>query len=162
MNRIIFQIKTSLVALILLALTYGDVAGQQFSFWQTPAEPTFSFEPWDAQSYEQIEMIIRGQDSGGQGGGGGDLASDATNPTSNLTQYQVQNTFIPSTYEASGFAHTLSLQMVKPFETATASFRLGSLAQHCLSSQQLIQMGRFPLGHLMTLTFCSPWTISLG
>ncbi len=41
--------------------------------------------------------------------GGGNLAGDATNPTSSLTQYQVQNTFLPSTYEASGFANSLSL-----------------------------------------------------
>jgi hypothetical protein len=67
-------------------------------------------------------MIVRGQDPGGQGGGGGDLAGDATNPTSSLTQYQVQNTFIPRTYDAHGFAHTLSLQMVKPFETGHCFF----------------------------------------
>jgi hypothetical protein len=115
--------ESSFAALILLALTCGNVAGQQLSLWQTPVEKTSLFEPWDGQlTHERIEMIIRGQDPGGEGQGGGDLAGDATNPTSNLTQYQLQNTFIPSTYEASGFAHTLSLQMVKPFETGLCFF----------------------------------------
>jgi hypothetical protein len=82
-----------------------------------------SLDPWDGRSIDRIETIIRGQDPGGQGeGGSGNLAGDATNPTSNLTQYQLQNTFVPSTYDASGFAHTLSLQMVKPFETGLGFF----------------------------------------
>lgn len=110
----------SIVALLLVALTHGDVAGQQFSFW--PEGQTGSFDPWNRQANEttEVESIVRGQDSGGEGGG--DLAGDATNPTSSLTQYQIQNTFIPSTYEASGFAHTLSLQLVKPFETGHCFF----------------------------------------
>jgi hypothetical protein len=71
-----------------------------------------------------FETIIRGQ--GGEGsqgqGGGGDLSSQATNPTSDLTIYQIQNNFVPSTYEASGFAHILGLQAVKPFKTGNAFF----------------------------------------
>jgi hypothetical protein len=106
-----------------------DRASHQFARWTFPQTA-----PWD--NSEEVELlnlsgdvpgaedtrfVIRGQD-GASDGGGGDLAGDATNPTSNLTQYQVQNTFVPSTYEASGFAHTLGLQMVKPFETGGCFF----------------------------------------
>lgn len=65
----------------------------------------------------------RGAGSGASGGsGGGSSAADATNPTASITQYQVQNTFIPSTYEAEGYAHSLSLLLVKPFETKSDFF----------------------------------------
>jgi Putative MetA-pathway of phenol degradation len=64
------------------------------------------------------DLMIRGQNGkSGGGGGGGDLAAAANNPTSDLTIFQIQNTFVPSTYEASGFSHTLGLQLVKPFKT---------------------------------------------
>ena len=63
-----------------------------------------------------------GSSANGNSGGGGASASDATNPTASITQYQVQNTFIPSTYEADGFAHNLGLLMVKPFETGIDFF----------------------------------------
>jgi hypothetical protein len=76
---------------------------------------------YESSLLEQPEFVIRAQDSGGSGGGG-DLSSQATNPTSNLTVYQVQNTFVPSTYEASGFAYILGLQAVKPFETRSCFF----------------------------------------
>lgn len=63
-----------------------------------------------------------GTGGGGSGGGGGPSAADATNPNAANTQYQVQNTFIPSTYEADGFAHSLGLLMVKPFKTKSDFF----------------------------------------
>ena len=124
MNRLRLRSAESFFAVILVALILGEVDAQQLSAWRPPPAPTAIFDPWDVQPHDSIdfETIVRGQDSGGEGGGGGDLAGDATNPTSNLTQYQLQNTFIPSTYEASGFAHTLSLQLVKPFETGHCFF----------------------------------------
>jgi hypothetical protein len=67
------------------------------------------------------DLVVRGQE-GDSGGGGGDLAGQATNPTSNLKVYQLQNTFVPSTYEASGFSHILGLQAVLPFETGNCFF----------------------------------------
>lgn len=82
--------------------------------------------PWSEYRSDpnQSMFIARGQNAGSQGGGGGggNLAGDATNPTSSLTQFQIQNTFIPSTYEASGFAHNLAIQVVKPFETGSEFF----------------------------------------
>lgn len=66
--------------------------------------------------------ILSPAQSFAQGDGGGASASDATNPTASITQYQIQNTFIPSTYEAEGFAHNLSLLLVKPFETGNDFF----------------------------------------
>ena len=68
------------------------------------------------------QQASSGGKSGGGSGGGGASAGDATNPTASITQYQVQNTFIPSTYEADGGAHTLGLLMVKPFETKSEFF----------------------------------------
>lgn len=62
------------------------------------------------------DLVMRAQD-GESSGGGGDLAGDATNPVSNLMQFQIQNTFVPSTYGAEGFAHILAFQIVKPFKT---------------------------------------------
>lgn len=63
-----------------------------------------------------------GGEGSSSGGSGGASASDATNPTASITQYQVQNTFTPSTYGASGYGHTLGLLMVKPFETNSKFF----------------------------------------
>jgi hypothetical protein len=63
--------------------------------------------------------------SAGSGSGssdGGSSVADATNPTASITQYQIQNTFIPNTYGAEGFAHSLGLLMVKPFETKSKFF----------------------------------------
>ena len=128
MSRMMFRYATSsIVAMTLAVLACGETSGQQLISWQTPPDNSFSFESWDSPFYppSETEMMVRGQDPRGQGAGGGgagNLAGDATNPTSNLTQYQVQNTFVPSTYEASGFAHTLSLQVVKPFETGRSFF----------------------------------------
>ena len=70
------------------------------------------------------DFIFRGQDESGQGGSGGgsDLAGQATNPVSNLTQLQFQNTFVPSTYGAEGFANIFAIQIVKPFETRSEFF----------------------------------------
>lgn len=39
------------------------------------------------------EFAIRGQE---EEGGGGLLGSDATNPTSDLTVFRIQNVFVPS------------------------------------------------------------------
>jgi len=64
-----------------------------------------------------------GQENGSQGGGdGGDLAGDATNPTAAIKVFQLQNTFIPSTYDASGYANVLALQVVLPFKTRSEFF----------------------------------------
>jgi len=68
---------------------------------------------------ETPRFLFRGQN---EADGGGDLAADATNPMANLTVYQLQNTFVPDTYEASGFANIISLQMVKPFKTRSCFF----------------------------------------
>ena len=70
---------------------------------------------------ETPRFLFRGQNEP-EADGGGNLAADATNPMANLTVYQLQNTFVPDTYEASGFANILSLQMVKPFKTRSCFF----------------------------------------
>ncbi len=58
----------------------------------------------------------------GASGGEGSSAADATNPTASITQYQVQNTFIPSTYDATGYSNSLALLLVKPFKTKSQFF----------------------------------------
>ena len=109
----------SLATLFLIAACCSQVAAQESAFWRITEDRLDAFSPPSFDS--EIDRIIRGQDAEGQGSGG-NLAGDATNPTSSLTQYQLQNTFVPSSYEASGFAHILSLQMVKPFETGMDFF----------------------------------------
>ncbi len=47
--------------------------------------------------------------------GGGDLASQATNPAAALIQVQLQDLFTPSTQNASGVANTAIIQPVYPF-----------------------------------------------
>ena len=50
-------------------------------------------------------------------GGGASLAEKATDPTSILTQFQLQNVFIPSTYDADGYSNQFILQPVLPMKT---------------------------------------------
>lgn len=84
--------------------------------------PTHSY--FEMTSLQDVE----GQNNPGQGGGsdassgGGPSASDATNPTAAIKVYQVQNTFIPNTYDANGYGNMLVLQAVFPFKTRSEFF----------------------------------------
>ncbi|NQT12670.1 MAG: hypothetical protein HQ582_07975 [Planctomycetes bacterium] len=65
------------------------------------------------------DLVVRGQDSNGaSGGGSGAGAAAATDPSAILTQFQFQNSFTPSTYDASGYSNTVILQPVLPFPVA--------------------------------------------
>ena len=79
---------------------------------------------FEMRNSPKSQLLFRGQDSGSgsAGEGGGDLSAQATNPTSDLTVLQVQNTFVPNTYGASGYANILGLQAVKPFKTGCDFF----------------------------------------
>ena len=101
---------------------YSTSNAQPTSFdWQQGKTASFPYSLHDTSVAQNAQGSTA--DAGGQGsGGGGDLAADATNPTSSLTVFQVQNTFIPRTYEASGFSHILGLQLVKPFKTRSEFF----------------------------------------
>lgn len=59
------------------------------------------------------DLLVRGQDGGGSSGGAG--AADAVNPAVPLTQLQLQNLFIPNTYDSSGYSNQFILQPVLPF-----------------------------------------------
>ena len=89
------------------------------------APNTSMTDRWITSNYSSAvaspNPVVRGQ-NGDAGGGGADLSSQATNPTSDLTILQLQNTFVPSTYEASGFAHILGLQAVVPLKTGWECF----------------------------------------
>jgi len=50
-------------------------------------------------------------------GKGQSLQEKATDPTSILTQFQLQNVFIPSTYDADGYSNQFILQAVSPMKT---------------------------------------------
>ena len=67
-----------------------------------------------------------GQENGrrrnGSAGAGADLSADATNPTAAIKVFQLQNSFIPNTHEASGYANVLALQAVLPFKTRSEFF----------------------------------------
>jgi hypothetical protein len=63
--------------------------------------------------FDSDAVIFRGQ-SGGSGGGGGAGAGAATDPTAPLAQLQLQNVFIPETYDSSGYANQFIIQPVIP------------------------------------------------
>ena len=63
-----------------------------------------------------------GSGGGDAGGGGGASAADATNPTASIKVFQIQNTFVPNTYDASGYANVFALQAVVPFKTRSEFF----------------------------------------
>ncbi len=50
------------------------------------------------------------------------LAAKATNPIASLIQFQVQNTFVPDSYDSSGYANTFVLQPVIPFSLPSETF----------------------------------------
>ena len=50
------------------------------------------------------------------------LANQATNPTSALIQFQIQNVFTPASHNASGYANNFVLQPVIPFHISDAAF----------------------------------------
>lgn len=52
----------------------------------------------------------------------GDLAAAATNPIASLIQFQIQNTFVPDSYDSSGYANTFVLQPVIPFKLPFETF----------------------------------------
>ena len=54
--------------------------------------------------------------------GGQSLGEKATDPTAILTQLQLQNLFIPSTYDADGYANTFIIQPVLPMKTGWSAF----------------------------------------
>lgn len=89
--------------------------------WTNLSPNSSYFEMASSQSGE-------GQANPGQGGsdasagGGGASASDATNPTAAIKVFQVQNTFIPNTYDASGYGNVFALQVVLPFKTRSEFF----------------------------------------
>jgi len=53
-------------------------------------------------------------EAGGKGAGHEDLAATATNPIGNLIQFQLQNVFIPTSWESSGYANLFVIQPVIP------------------------------------------------
>jgi hypothetical protein len=59
-------------------------------------------------------LIVRGQDSAGAAAG----AAAATDPSAILTQLQLQNVFVPESYEASGYKNSFIIQPVLPFPVA--------------------------------------------
>lgn len=67
-----------------------------------------------SSSFALSDYLVRGQ-GGGEGGAG---AAAATDPSAILIQFQIQNVFTPSTYDASGYSNSLILQPVLPFPIA--------------------------------------------
>lgn len=55
-------------------------------------------------------------------GGHKGLAAQATNPIANLMQFQIQNSFIPESYESSGYSNAFVLQPVIPIKLSKDGF----------------------------------------
>lgn len=71
-------------------------------------------------------FIVRGQDDAAPDASSS-TATQATDPTAILTQFQLQNVFIPSTYDASGYSNQFILQPVIPIAT-----KLGPFVNHII------------------------------
>jgi hypothetical protein len=55
-------------------------------------------------------------ESGSKGSGGESLAEQATDPTSPLIQFRIENSFMPESFDSSGYANTLEIQPVIPWK----------------------------------------------
>ena len=65
-------------------------------------------------NYDFTNSLFRGQSPEADDGGGGAGAAAATDPSQPLTQFQLQNSFIPSTYASDGYSNVFVLQPVIP------------------------------------------------
>jgi len=123
------------ITLISAALAFAVTEIGLSQDWNQPNHPTAEFgqaswvkstanNPWlDYSPSGGQEQQNGGQAGGDTGaGGGGASAADATNPTAAIKVFQIQNTFIPNTYEASGYGNVLALQAVVPFKTRSEFF----------------------------------------
>jgi len=129
------KLAISLAAIV--CVSSGIASGQTCS---QPGQPPAVFEqaswgkPLPSHSYYESLWLPEGegQENGSQGSGsagesggssgGGASAADATNPTAAIKVFQVQNSFVPNTYEASGYSNVFSLQAVLPFKTRSEFF----------------------------------------
>ena len=98
---------------------WATLAGYEVSTPQESALTDFHPTGWLPSSERLLnsnsEIVFRGQSQGsGGGGGGGAGAAAATDPSVPLTQFQFQNTFVPNTYNADGYANTFVIQPVVP------------------------------------------------
>jgi hypothetical protein len=91
--------------------------------WTEPMPTSSNFEmPFSQSGESQNNPGQGGSSDGSASGDGGASASDATNPTAAIKVFQIQNSFIPSTYEASGYGNLFALQAVMPFKTRSEFF----------------------------------------
>lgn len=67
-------------------------------------------------NYDFTNSLFRGQSPEADDGGGGAGAAAATDPSQPLTQFQLQNSFIPSTYASDGYSNVFVLQPVIPLK----------------------------------------------
>ncbi|MGY8767629.1 MAG: hypothetical protein ACKVH8_04220 [Pirellulales bacterium] len=86
-------------------------------FENTTVQPLLS---QDLNALPEIDFVNYYQSQGGGSGGSassgsGAGAGAATDPSVPLTQLQLQNAFVPSTYEASGYSNKVIVQPVIPF-----------------------------------------------
>jgi hypothetical protein len=72
------------------------------------AEPTLPTTPFS-------DVVFRGQSPEGGGAGSSTGAGAATDPTVPLTQLQLQNTFIPESFNSTGYSNLFIVQPVLPF-----------------------------------------------
>jgi hypothetical protein len=128
-NLIIKVCVAILLATNGLLLSSSSVTAQDYFDSSGPALSSFagasSIPSWQQT---QTDAAANGQSSGSSGSGndggsgGGDSTADATNPTAPIAVFQLQNTFMPSTYEAAGFGNLLAVQVVLPFKTRSKFF----------------------------------------
>jgi len=112
------RLPTAIVSLTTLLIPVLVSAEESVSSRHVPAcywgESTMS-RPWLAPEAgdDWLGEIVRGQNDGGSQGNGAGAAA-AVDPSVPLVQMQFQNTFIPSTYGATGYSNQFVLQPVLP------------------------------------------------
>jgi len=134
------RINCCSLALLLAAMICALPGIARGQTWSPPSHPSTAFElaswgkPLPSRSYYESLWLAddESQDNSGQGGdsaggggassGGGASAADATNPTAAIKVFQIQNSFIPNTYDATGYGNVFALQAVMPFKTRSEFF----------------------------------------
>ena len=106
----------------LLPKSMGIGAGMDnMDWWEREAHDWLNAEP-ALRTTSFSDVVFRGQSPEGGAGGSGAGAGAATDPTVPLAQLQLQNIFIPESFNSSGYSNQFIVQPVVPFTISEDAF----------------------------------------